>query len=842
MSTGTTDRGGRAILALCLLATGFGALVLQVTWQRVIALHSGVDLSSSVTVVAAFLAGLGIGNLLGGRVADRRDPAAALRILGMANLGVAAAAAVSTWFLYDLYRDLAPQLQPTWARFAFNLTLLLVPTVLQGMSLPLVARAVVSDAATAGTRLGRFHAANTVGAAAGALVGAFVLVGSYGFTDASRIAGGIYVGAAVLALGLGLGPRWRSDRPRWVAALAAAVLLGSMGGALAFRLVADRDQVAILRWPVGLVTAVALAAVGWLAVRRDRLTEPGAEAEPIPGADVLDTPEAAAAGTGRTSAAPWFWIYGATGGVALGFELVFFRLVDGIMRSNSYTFGLVLALYLGLLGLGSALGAGIAPRVHDQRRAFLWAQWTVGVGALASLLVVIVVAPDTLLAGPAHRWFTSDGFAAGFLPGPVGDKLLFGVVLPLAVMAVPVLAMGASFPFVQGLVTTDVETVGRQTGRLTAANLLGNVIGSIVAGFVLIEGLGTAGTYRVLFLPLAALGVLAALLARRPAVRVAQVAAVGIVSVLLFVAMPTNHQLWAILHDTPEDRILVAEDRSCASAVKLFGDSLQLSLNGASQNGHPFDDFHVMIGLLPSLAHPEPSRSLAIGLGIGSTSNAMLVSDRIEHVTSVELCGGNYELVDRLADRGIADYVRLRDDPRHEEIEGDGRRHLLVTDRTYDVIVPDTLRPNSASSGNLYSGEFQDLVDARLSDDGITAGWVPSVRALNAVSTHYPYVEVIQIDTYNDSQFYLASRSPIRLDPEVLLERFDAMPADALPVAQRARLRTLIANLDAECVNDGEVAARPRPSAENHDLRPRDEYVLNNPAASDDDVARTCGP
>ena len=39
------------------------ALCLQVVWQRVISIHGGVDLFSSATVVAAFMAGLGLGKI-----------------------------------------------------------------------------------------------------------------------------------------------------------------------------------------------------------------------------------------------------------------------------------------------------------------------------------------------------------------------------------------------------------------------------------------------------------------------------------------------------------------------------------------------------------------------------------------------------------------------------------------------------------------------------------------------------------------------------------------------------------------------------------------------------------
>ena len=45
-------------LSVVFAITGASALILQVSWQRVISMHSGVDLTSATLVVAGFLAGL----------------------------------------------------------------------------------------------------------------------------------------------------------------------------------------------------------------------------------------------------------------------------------------------------------------------------------------------------------------------------------------------------------------------------------------------------------------------------------------------------------------------------------------------------------------------------------------------------------------------------------------------------------------------------------------------------------------------------------------------------------------------------------------------------------------
>ena len=75
------------VLAPIFALTGFSALTLQVVWQRVISLHAGVDLASLTTVIAAFLAGLGLGSLVAGWVADRLGPRRSLAAFAAGRTG-----------------------------------------------------------------------------------------------------------------------------------------------------------------------------------------------------------------------------------------------------------------------------------------------------------------------------------------------------------------------------------------------------------------------------------------------------------------------------------------------------------------------------------------------------------------------------------------------------------------------------------------------------------------------------------------------------------------------------------------------------------------------------------
>ena len=63
-----------ALAGLLFLLSGAAALVYQVVWQRLLALHSGVGLYSVAMIVAAFMAGLGIGSWQGGRLSTSVSP------------------------------------------------------------------------------------------------------------------------------------------------------------------------------------------------------------------------------------------------------------------------------------------------------------------------------------------------------------------------------------------------------------------------------------------------------------------------------------------------------------------------------------------------------------------------------------------------------------------------------------------------------------------------------------------------------------------------------------------------------------------------------------------------
>jgi len=190
-------------LSVAFFLSGFAALLCQIVWQRMLGIFAGSDSVSAALVVGSFLAGLGIGSILGARLADRLSPHRALLGFAVAETGVAAFALLSKAFLYDfLATDLAGVVDSPAAIFALCFAGLVLPTTLMGASLPLLARAVATSLDTVAERVGRLYGINTLGAGLGALLGGWYLAGTLGFTGSLQLAAGLDVAAALLALTL----------------------------------------------------------------------------------------------------------------------------------------------------------------------------------------------------------------------------------------------------------------------------------------------------------------------------------------------------------------------------------------------------------------------------------------------------------------------------------------------------------------------------------------------------------------------------------------------------------------------------------------------------------------
>lgn len=712
-------------------ASGFAALLYQVVWQRILVIFSGTDVHAATIVVAAFMAGLGCGSFVGGQIADRVSRAASLALFLAAELAVGAFGFISAAFFYRfLYVRIGPIGLQLPATAAILFVGLLWPTFFMGASLPLLSRALTRSVRGAASTVGWLYAANTLGAAAGALGATWWFLPQVGLETSAKLAALLNVGCAVSGLGLAVWIRRSAE----VAPAEAVAPPSAPPDGPSFRL-----------------SALLFACSGFLALSLE-----------IVWFRLLAVMLKSTAFTFGTVLA--VYLLGLGGGASIGSALA------GRTRRPDLGFFWLQA--------GAAMYAGVSLTIFVARLghgpALEWfAHYYRGYESL-----------DVRAAVLAMRAFVAGVFGGAPSPFPF-DFIRLYALCPALILGPPTLMMGASFPLLQKVAQTDMARVGRRVGVLLAANILGSTAGAFLTGLLLLDWFGTAGTLRLLAVAGGAFGVMGTFEALRSYGRGPRLIAPALTALAVLgvaAAMPRGPVLWSALHGTTPDRVVAAEDGSGLSVLKAetgFQPAggrfprVVVFVNGLGQSWLPYGDIHSVLGALPAFIHPHPRRAVIIGLGSGDTVNAMAARQDIERVTSIEIIRPQLATLEALVRRypypGLQSVVGS---PRIEHLVGDGRLYLTRSTETFDIIEADALRPSSAFSGNLYSDAYFTLMRDHLSPGGLAVSWTPTERVARTFVKVFPHV-------WWSGQVMVGSNAPIAIDREAVMKRVSDPSVDS---------------------------------------------------------------
>lgn len=730
------------LIVTVFFASGFASLIYQVAWQRLLTLYYGVGAVSITLIVSVYMLGLGFGSLLGGHVARRSRHPYALYAAIQGMLGVAGLASLPCMAALAGAASMAGPVLSVAALFAF----LCVPTLLMGMTLPVVVDLVTRHNPDFVGSLGRLYFANTLGAAGGALLTGFAFVSLLGLD------GSIYV-AAFIDL-----------------SLAVAILLA----------------------------------------RPARSTELAQ----------ANSGQAGAPAGFRRLAYPLVFC---AGFLAIGYEIVWYRVIGVLVKDSPYAFASVLAVYL----LGVALGSRAIHRYMSRRPGTSASQTWVGLQFLIGATVLLTFIGYYYLSGaPGIRSLTQWSFLAEehpsvniFLRRPglhsITDVYLLTDVFlwSLVFMLVPAMLMGASFPLIASVALSRRGREGEAVGTTYFFGVLGNVLGGLITGLVLLPAIGSEVTVLLFGMtgllfglapPLPATGT-GDLPRFPPRWRVAAVLAFALLSVAVF---PRGGALYRAMHVPPflPSRVHVREGRDAVVVTYEDGERVRNFINGQGHGYRPSPAF--LAEAFAALAHTAvPGRVLVIGFGAGTITEAALMTGEAARITVVELSG---TLIANL--RPLPPVARVLDDPRVRMVIDDGRRYLQRSDETFDVILMDPLRTTTAYSNNLHSEEFFALAGRHLAPGGVLMvggldGGAIIPRTLLATFPHvraYPY-------------FCLASTRPIVLNQARLDTLLGAVAENEGGIIRAVIGETL----------EGEALARATADAPvNRDWRPVSEYYL----------------
>ncbi|HTB33710.1 MAG TPA: fused MFS/spermidine synthase, partial [bacterium] len=368
-----------------------------------------------------------------------------------------------------------------------------------------------------------------------------------------------------------------------------------------------------------------------------------------------------------------------TGFCSMAMEVVWTRAFTPVIKTQVYSFALILFSYL----LATFLGSALYRRGLRAGRAGSTAQ---------------------LLAGLAF---------SAILPLALNDPR-FGLGPVATLLSIVPFCMGLGY-LTPGLVDQVSGGSADGAGRAYAINILGSCLGPLAASYLLLPWLGVKASLLALAAPFLA----AWLLLRRgraDAGRRALLGALGLAMLALCLAgfktyedRPSGYQgPWVVKRDDTATTVAFGQGRDAV-----------LLVNGINITG--VTAITKVMAHLPSASLAQaPHKALVICFGMGTTFRSL--SSWGMPVTAVELVPSVRDQFGYFH----ADAAAVLARPGNQVVIDDGRRFLQRSRDSFDVVTLDPPPPvEAAASSLLYSEEFYALVKQRLAPGGILQQWVP---------------------------------------------------------------------------------------------------------------------
>lgn len=460
------------------------------------------------------------------------------------------------------------------------------------------------------------------------------------------------------------------------------------------------------------------------------------------------------------------------GFVGLALEILWVRTLVCVVSNNTYSFAIVLADVLAGLALGAWLYSAFGPSQATPRtKAFVF------------LLAEVTAAVFVLISLSAFNHLHE---IALDLSRRIGGTHWLGLGLvrlgaTAVVTLVPAMVSGFVAPLLIDLFRDRTQQSAQHVASTVfAANTFGSMTGALTGGLVLIPTLGLS--HGMVFLAMLSITLgLAMFFVSAPTSRMQLTSGCLMTSAALLAVFFLPKELtltkWYDRFENVKGELLFYREGAFGTvAVFQIGDAKELTINCIEEVPTHRDAVSTfkLLGHLPLLLHDHPKTVLVNAVGGGVTLGAVTKYDvQVEAVDIVPDVRDAMALFDKENDN-----VLQRTNWRL--IADDGRHYLKISPRRYDVITADATHPAAAESWVLYTQEYYELVQTKLTEKGIFAQWLPLhnmapadyLSVLRTFRSVFPETLLLFTNRYT---LLIGAKAKLPLTPSALDQRLSSL-------------------------------------------------------------------
>ena len=390
-------------------------------------------------------------------------------------------------------------------------------------------------------------------------------------------------------------------------------------------------------------------------------------------------------------------------------ELIASRLLSPYFGNSNIVWTSVIGIILLSSSLGNYIGGKIADRDNKEKILKLLIMWA------AIFIMIIPFIQEIILP---------------LISTKIQNIKIGAIIATTILFLIPSVLMGTIMPIILKLKITDLETTGKESGKITAIGTIGGIFGTFIGGFLLIPNIGSVYILYILAIVLAILSLLVKIKIKEKNTLIAIIVII-ISSIFMFVSINTNSEIGenvlkneigqTVSFDTQYGRVLIYNRTIKDEPVRVLnidsGYESATFTNEDKVNELVFE--YTKLYNLMFESNNEINDTLLIG-GAGYSYPKYYIShypkkrmDVVEIDGDITKIAKKYFYLDKL----IRDY-NLEENKRLNLITEDGRVYLNNNTKKYDAILNDAFSGKNPAK-TLTTKEAISQIKKSLNENGL---------------------------------------------------------------------------------------------------------------------------